>query len=82
MSGRTYWSSVIAVLGATFAVWFAVGSWLNVTDPAPGAAVMAVVSMTGYVVLLGWLLKSPAQTAPRQLIRSRQGTRNENNNAA
>ncbi len=59
MSGRMYWLSVVAVLGVSFAVWFGVGSWLDVTDPAPGAAVMAVISMTCYLALLGWILKSP-----------------------
>lgn len=62
MSGRMYWLSVIAVLGVSFAVWFVVWSWLDVSDPAPGAAVMAAISMTGYLVLLRWILKSPSSS--------------------
>lgn len=58
MSGRMYWLSVIAVLGGSFAVWFGIGLWLDVADPVPGAAVMAVISMTCYLaLLLDWYLK-------------------------
>lgn len=59
MSGRLYWLNVVAVLAVSFAVWFGVGSWLGVTDPVPLAAVMAVISMTGYLAVLGWILNSP-----------------------
>lgn len=61
MSGRMYWLSVVAVLGVSFAVWFGVASLLGVADPAPGAAVMSVISMTCYLGLLGWILKSTGE---------------------
>lgn len=61
MSGRTYWTIIVSTFGLSFVFWWAMFYWVGVSDPTPGAAICAAVSMTGALFFLKWVLEPPRE---------------------
>lgn len=57
MSGRVYWLSIVLVLCISTAVWWSMLTWLGVSDPWPGVAVIDVMVLTAHLGFIRWLLK-------------------------
>ena len=64
MSGKTYWLSVVAVIGFSSAFWWLVLFWLGVSDPIPAVAILDAVVLTGYLFVLRCFLKDDTAAKP------------------